>query len=179
VHTFFHVLAGDRVMGLMPWNVGSYASAMVLPEASLARIPGSLTLEQAAALPLAGLAAHQVSEPLATCCQHCQGMLLQQQCHQPMRSEIAPLSCHAGLSTCCRCPWQALDLARLLEGQRVLIHAGAGGVGSFAIQMAKAHGLHVTTTCSGRNAEFVREVSCVACTAFKAQVQHRECSQQH
>ena len=54
--------AGDRVMGLMPWNVGSYASAVVLPEASLARIPDSLTFEQAAALPLAGLTAHQVSD---------------------------------------------------------------------------------------------------------------------
>ena len=93
-------------------------------------------------------------------------MLLQRQCHQPLGSVISSLSCLTGPSICCRCPWQALDLARLREGQRVLIHAGAGGVGSFAIQMAKARGLHVSTTCSGRNAEFVREVSCAQWAAI-------------
>lgn len=40
-------------------------------------------------------------------------------------------------------------------GQRILIHAGAGGIGTFAIQYAKHLGLHVTTTTSSRNAEFV------------------------
>jgi len=38
----------------------------------------------------------------------------------------------------------------------VLIHAGAGGVGSLAIQIAKIMGLHVTATTSGKNADFVR-----------------------
>jgi NADPH:quinone reductase-like Zn-dependent oxidoreductase len=52
---------------------------------------------------------------------------------------------------------QALrEAAGLTAGQRVLIHAGAGGVGSLAIQIAKILGLHVTTTTSARNAEFVR-----------------------
>lgn len=52
---------------------------------------------------------------------------------------------------------QALrDVARVQPGQRVLIHAGAGGVGSLAIQMAKDMGAWVATTCSGRNVEFVR-----------------------
>jgi len=55
--------------------------------------------------------------------------------------------------------WQALfDNAGLERGQRVLIHAGAGGVGHVAIQLAKWKGAHVTTTCSGRNEEFVRSI---------------------
>lgn len=40
-------------------------------------------------------------------------------------------------------------------GQRILIHAGAGGIGTFAIQYAKHIGLHVTTTTSSKNADFV------------------------
>ncbi len=52
---------------------------------------------------------------------------------------------------------QALrEVAGLTKGQRVLIHAGAGGVGSLAIQIAKILELHVTTTTSGKNADFVR-----------------------
>lgn len=52
---------------------------------------------------------------------------------------------------------QALrESAGLREGQRVLIHAGAGGVGSLAIQIAKALGLWVATTTSTKNVDFVR-----------------------
>lgn len=52
---------------------------------------------------------------------------------------------------------QALrDSAGLTSGQRVLIHAGAGGVGSLAIQIAKALGLWVATTTSTKNVDFVR-----------------------
>jgi len=54
---------------------------------------------------------------------------------------------------------QALrEAAALTAGQRVLIHAGAGGVGSLAIQIAKILGLHVTTTTSTKNVDFVREL---------------------
>ncbi len=55
--------------------------------------------------------------------------------------------------------WQCL-LPRLAErpGQRVLIQAGSGGVGSFAIQLAKHHGAHVITTCSARNEALVRSL---------------------
>jgi NADPH:quinone reductase-like Zn-dependent oxidoreductase len=54
---------------------------------------------------------------------------------------------------------QALrEAAGLTAGQRVLIHAGAGGVGSLAVQIAKILGLHVTATTSGKNADFVREL---------------------
>ena len=52
---------------------------------------------------------------------------------------------------------QALrESAGLVAGQRVLIHAGAGGVGSLAIQIAKILGLTVTTTTSTKNIDFVR-----------------------
>lgn len=51
--------------------------------------------------------------------------------------------------------WQALAPAMPLAGKRVLVHGGAGGVGGFAIQIAVAHGAHVTTTCSARNIDYV------------------------
>jgi len=52
---------------------------------------------------------------------------------------------------------QALrEAAALREGQRVLVHAGAGGVGSLAIQIGKILGLRVATTTSTRNALLVR-----------------------
>lgn len=55
--------------------------------------------------------------------------------------------------------WQALiERAGLQRGQKVLIHAGSGGVGTFAIQLAKHLGATVTTTCSARNAELVRSL---------------------
>ncbi|SKA74002.1 NADP-dependent oxidoreductase [Enterovibrio nigricans] len=52
--------------------------------------------------------------------------------------------------------WQAMFVAGQLEaGQRVLIHAGAGGVGHIAIQLAKAKGAKVITTTSAVNRDFV------------------------
>ena len=52
---------------------------------------------------------------------------------------------------------QALrEVVHLTRGQRVLIHAGAGGVGSLAVQIGKQLGLHVTATTSHKNADFVR-----------------------
>ncbi|MFG3052984.1 NADP-dependent oxidoreductase [Kitasatospora sp. NPDC048239] len=53
--------------------------------------------------------------------------------------------------------WQGLvDAARLGEGQRVLIHRSAGGVGHFAVQIAKARGAHVIALASEAKHEFVR-----------------------
>jgi alcohol dehydrogenase len=53
--------------------------------------------------------------------------------------------------------YQALaEFGHLRAGQTALIHAGAGGVGSIAIQIAKYLGARVITTCSERNAEFVK-----------------------
>lgn len=53
--------------------------------------------------------------------------------------------------------WNCLVLRGNLQvGETVLIHAGAGGVGSIAIQLAKAIGAYVFTTCSSKNQDFVR-----------------------
>lgn len=54
---------------------------------------------------------------------------------------------------------QALrDKAQLQAGQRVLINGASGGVGSFAVQIAKAMGAQVTAVCSTRNVEMVRSL---------------------
>ncbi|GAA3464143.1 NADP-dependent oxidoreductase [Saccharothrix longispora] len=53
--------------------------------------------------------------------------------------------------------WQSLvDTAGLRAGQRVLVHAAAGGVGHVAVQIAKALGAHVTGTASAAKHDFVR-----------------------
>ena len=49
-----------------------------------------------------------------------------------------------------------VDLAQLAAGERVLIHAGAGGVGHLAIQIARHLGAEVIATCSAANAGFCR-----------------------
>jgi NADPH:quinone reductase-like Zn-dependent oxidoreductase len=55
--------------------------------------------------------------------------------------------------------WQALfDVAELKAGQKVLIHAAAGGVGSLAVQFAKLKGLFVAGTASGRNQSLLKEL---------------------
>ncbi|MEV4729639.1 NADP-dependent oxidoreductase [Saccharopolyspora sp. NPDC049426] len=55
--------------------------------------------------------------------------------------------------------WQALvDLAHVEAGQKVLVHAGAGGLGSTAVQVAKHLGAHVATTARAENAAAVREL---------------------
>lgn len=55
--------------------------------------------------------------------------------------------------------WQSLfDEARLAEGQSVLVHGASGGVGSFAVQLAKARGARVVGTASARNEGFLREL---------------------
>jgi NADPH:quinone reductase-like Zn-dependent oxidoreductase len=55
--------------------------------------------------------------------------------------------------------WQALvERGNVRPGQKVLIHAGAGGVGSIAIQLAKHLGATVATTASNSNAGFVRDL---------------------
>lgn len=53
--------------------------------------------------------------------------------------------------------WQALnDTAHLQPGQRVLVHAGAGGVGHLAVQIAKARGAYVIATASAHKHDLVR-----------------------
>jgi NADPH:quinone reductase-like Zn-dependent oxidoreductase len=55
--------------------------------------------------------------------------------------------------------WQALvDVAQLHAGQTVLIHGGSGGVGSFAVQIAKARGARVIATASTANQELLKQL---------------------
>jgi NADPH:quinone reductase-like Zn-dependent oxidoreductase len=55
--------------------------------------------------------------------------------------------------------WQSLvDVAKLQPGQTILIHGGSGGVGSFAVQIAKARGARVIATASTANQELLKQL---------------------
>src|SRR5437016_12687853 len=55
--------------------------------------------------------------------------------------------------------WQALvDVAQLHAGQTILIHGGSGGVGSFAVQIAKARGARVIATASTENQDLLKQL---------------------
>lgn len=70
-----------------------------------------------------------------------------------------PLEAAAGLATAAATAWQAVsEIAALKSGQKVLVHAGAGGVGSFVVQLAHRAGAHVVTTASSAAAEIVRKL---------------------
>jgi len=69
----------------------------------------------------------------------------------PVHAAAVPLS---GLTA-----WQALFRhGRLQAGQRVLVHGAAGGVGSFAVQLARWKGAHIIATASHRHETFLREL---------------------
>ncbi|MTD42122.1 zinc-binding dehydrogenase [Erwinia sp. CPCC 100877] len=104
---------GDKVFARPETTrFGTYAEATIVDDHLLAEIPGSISFEEAAAVPLAGLTA-----------------------------------------------WQALfDHGKLQKGQKVLIHAGAGGVGTYAIQFAKEAGAYVITTASAKNHELLKKL---------------------
>jgi NADPH:quinone reductase-like Zn-dependent oxidoreductase len=66
--------------------------------------------------------------------------------------------------------WQGLFRhGDVKAGQRILIHGGSGGVGHFAIQFAKARGVHVTTTVSTANIEFARGLGADLVIDYKKQ----------
>src|SRR5216117_3580909 len=104
---------GDEVYARPDKNrIGTFAEFIAVSEADLAIKPKSLTMEEAASIPLVGLTA-----------------------------------------------WQALiEKAKLKQGQKVLIHAGSGGVGTFAIQLAKHVGATVATTTSTANVDLARSL---------------------
>jgi NADPH:quinone reductase-like Zn-dependent oxidoreductase len=100
---------GDAVFG---WTDGSYAEYASVPEDQLVPMPADLGFEQAAAVPISGLAALQ------------------------------------GLR----------DVGEIQAGQRVLVVGAAGGVGSFAVQLAKAFGAHVTGVGSTTQLDLIRSL---------------------
>lgn len=93
-------------------RIGTFAQFIAMNEADVAMKPKTLSMEDAASIPLVGLTA-----------------------------------------------WQLLvERADLKKGQKVLIHAGSGGVGTFAIQLAKHLGATVATTTSTANVDLVKRL---------------------
>jgi NADPH:quinone reductase-like Zn-dependent oxidoreductase len=65
--------------------------------------------------------------------------------------------------------WQAFtEQAHVLSGNHVLVHGGAGGVGAFAVQIAKALGARVTATASAGDIEYVRSLGADVVIDYKA-----------
>lgn len=93
-------------------RIGTFAEFISMNEGDVAIKPKTLTMEEAASIPLVGLTAWQV----------------------------------------------LIERANLTKGQKVLIHAGSGGVGTFAIQLAKHLGAIVATTTSTANLDLVKRL---------------------
>ena len=105
---------GDEVLG-MPWfprEAGAYAEYVAAPSRHFVGKPHTLSFEEAAALPLAGLTAWQL----------------------------------------------VVDAVALHQGDDLLIHGAAGGVGHLAVQIAKARGATVFATARAEQAEWLREL---------------------
>jgi NADPH:quinone reductase-like Zn-dependent oxidoreductase len=79
-------------------------------------------------------------------------------------------ACAASLPLAGITAWDVLiKTANIQAGQRVLIHAGSGGVGSLAIQLAKAHGAHVVATTSGKNIPLVKSLGADQLVDYRSQ----------
>jgi NADPH:quinone reductase-like Zn-dependent oxidoreductase len=91
--------------------------------------------------------------------------------HMPEGSSFAEMACLpiAGLTAL-----QALIThGQLRKGETVLINGGSGGVGHFAVQIAKAYGAHVTAVCSARNVEFVQSLGADKVIAYDRENIHQ------
>jgi NADPH:quinone reductase-like Zn-dependent oxidoreductase len=87
--------------------------------------------------------------------------------HKPKRFSHAE---SAGLPLVGVSAWKALvENIGLSKGQKILIHGGAGGIGSIAIQLAKNLGAHVATTVSTDDKQFVRELGADEIIDYKTQ----------
>jgi NADPH:quinone reductase-like Zn-dependent oxidoreductase len=76
--------------------------------------------------------------------------------HKPRKLSFAEAS---GIPAVGEAAWRAMVvIGNVQKGQRVLIHGGAGGVGSSAVQIAKARGAYVIATASARNQAFLRSL---------------------
>jgi NADPH:quinone reductase-like Zn-dependent oxidoreductase len=101
---------GDEVFGDRDGAFGEYVS--VRENGAMALKPGNMSMEQAAAVPIAGITALQALR----------------------------------------------DKGKIQAGQKVLINGASGGVGTFAVQIAKTYGADVTGVCSTRNVDMVRSI---------------------
>ena len=102
-------------------RIGTFAELIAINEADVALKPKTLSMEEAASIPLVALTA-----------------------------------------------WQALvERAKLKRGDKVLIHAGSGGVGTIAIQLAKHLGALVATTTSSSNVDFVKSLGADVVVDYK------------
>jgi NADPH:quinone reductase-like Zn-dependent oxidoreductase len=116
--------AGDQVFARpRDHRVGTFAEFIAVDQADVALKPTSLSMEEAASIPLVGLTA-----------------------------------------------WQALvEVGKVKPGQKVFIQAGSGGVGTFAIQLAKHLGATVATTTSTRNIDLVKSLGADVVIDYKTQ----------
>lgn len=106
---------GDQVFAytrLPTVQAGTYAEYIALPAENVAASPKSLSLAEAAGIPLVGLTAYQAIH----------------------------------------------EVTKVRAGERILVTGGAGGVGSLAIQIAKAAGARVTATASAGNLDYLRSL---------------------
>jgi len=84
--------------------------------------------------------------------------------------KTASLEAAAALPTAAGTAWQALfEAADLRPGQTVLVHAGAGGVGSFAIQLARIVGARVIATASGTGIDIARRLGADQVMDYRAE----------
>ena len=108
-----HFKIGDEVFGdLSSSGWGGFAEYVTVSENAIALKPKNISLEEAAALPMASTTALQA-----------------------LRNKGA-----------------------IQEGQKVLIYGASGGVGTFAVQIAKALGANVTAVCSTRNVDIIKSL---------------------
>jgi len=76
--------------------------------------------------------------------------------------------------------WECLmERGRLKSGDKVLIHGGAGGVGVYAIQIAKYFGAHVVTTAGPHNKEFVERLGADVSYDYRRESLYEELRQDH
>ncbi|HEX5927681.1 MAG TPA: NADP-dependent oxidoreductase [Baekduia sp.] len=115
---------GDEVYGrVRDGRIGTFAERIAAHEDDLATKPASLSMAEAASVPLVALTA-----------------------------------------------WQALvERANLQPGQKVLVHAGSGGVGTYAIQLAKHLGATVATTTGTSNVEWVGDLGADVVIDYRTQ----------
>ena len=115
---------GDEVYGrVRDGRVGTFAERIAVHEDDLALKPASLSMAEAASVPLVALTA-----------------------------------------------WQALvEVANVQPGQKVLVQAGSGGVGTYAIQLAKHLGATVATTTGAANVEWVRALGADVVIDYRSQ----------